>query len=60
MRNASEQSLESRGVARATFEVPRDLYDAFMAAANRNDQTGSQEVRRFMREYVAEHAGIAA
>lgn len=56
MRNASVDSEEPREIARATFEVPRDLYDAFMQRARLNDQTGSQEIRRFMREYVDEQA----
>ena len=43
-------------VVRATFEVPRPLYDQFMEAAKRSDRSGSQEVRQFMRDYVEQKA----
>ena len=33
----------------------RALLEAFNAACSSQDQTASQEVRRFMREYVAQH-----
>jgi hypothetical protein len=43
-------------VVRATFEVPRPLYEAFKTAAKAKDRTLSQELRGFMREYLKEEA----
>ncbi len=35
--------------------VDKDLRDAFIEACRRNDSTASQELRRFMRDYVKKH-----
>ena len=40
------------GEATFTFRVEEELKAAFAAAAKREDQTGAQLLRRFMREYV--------
>lgn len=37
-----------------TVRVDDDLHAAFLAAAGHHDVTGSQLVRRWLREYVAE------
>lgn len=39
-----------------TFRLDKDLRDAFDAAATLNDQTSSQLLRQFMRDYVKKHA----
>lgn len=56
MRNASEPSETPVREIRATFVVPEPLYEAFKTAARAKDQTFSQEMRRFMREYLEEQA----
>lgn len=40
---------------RFTVRVDSDLHRAFADVAKSNDQTPSQLVRAFMREYVAKH-----
>lgn len=39
-----------------TFRLEKELREAFDAAAQFNDQTSSQLLRQFMREYVKKHA----
>lgn len=34
------------------LKLPRSLRDSFQEAAKRNDQTVSQELRKFIREYI--------
>lgn len=38
-----------------TVRIEDDLQAAFLAAAQSQDQTGSQLIRRWVREYVAQH-----
>ena len=48
------------GEATFTFRVAEELKAAFTEAAKREDQTGAQLLRRFMREYVRERQETAA
>lgn len=42
--------------SRYEIRVPKDLKEAYMAAAKRNDRDGAQLVRDFMRDYVKSNA----
>lgn len=39
-----------------TFRLPADLQAAFAAACKANDRTAAQELRAFIRDYVARSA----
>lgn len=36
-----------------TFRLPADLHAAFVAACKANDRSAAQELRAFMRDYIA-------
>ena len=41
-----------------TFRLPADLQAAFVAACKANDRSAAQELRAFMRDYVARGAQL--
>lgn len=49
------QQQPQKQETRFTVRVDSDLHKAFSDVAKSNDQTPSQLVRAFMREYVAKH-----
>lgn len=55
----SDQNEETKAPekpeARVVVRVPDHLRDSFVASCKGQDTTASQELRRFMRDYVKKH-----
>lgn len=52
----SEKTKDGRELKRLSVKVPQDELDAFHRAAEAEDITGSQLIRRWIRKYLKENA----
>lgn len=50
------QQIMSMVDSRYEIRVSKELKDAYLEAAKRNDRDGAQLIRDFMRDYVKNHA----
>lgn len=55
MTHRNRKSAEAGHIHRVNFTIEREVFKEFQVAADANDRTVTHELRRLMRDRIAEH-----